>query len=200
MNPLLTILSSTDSFQSLYKAAAKGFTLPALATGVSGSQKWHVAAGLIETGGRPALIVAASELKAKEIYEDLYFYFKDDICLFPSRDVIFYAADVKSVDITRQRLLALDALRHKPPGRMGGQFAERTIRPGAVSMAEASRAGQYSMVRVPAGFSDLDRRSRTYRVVSGTSTDKRRCEHKPIRGRWNGNSNSNFRPVLLICR
>jgi len=80
------------------------------ATEVVESQKWHLTAALLQATGNPALIIAPSELKAKTIYEDLYYFSKDNCAIYPSRDMLFYAADVKSVDITRQRLRTLDKI------------------------------------------------------------------------------------------
>jgi len=74
------------------------------------SQKWHLTAALLTATNRPALVIAPSELKAKAIYEDLYYFFRESCSIYPSRDMIFYAADVKSVDITRQRLRVLDKI------------------------------------------------------------------------------------------
>ncbi|MDR1663666.1 MAG: transcription-repair coupling factor [Clostridiales bacterium] len=120
MNALLTPLYQSEPFSQTLKDVTNNNT-PVLATGVTDSQKWHLAAGLMEalsrqnpdSPPRAALIVAASELKAKEIYEDLYYFFHDGVHFYPSRDVIFYAADVKSADITRQRFKTLNALREK---------------------------------------------------------------------------------------
>ena len=78
--------------------------------GTIAAQKWHLAAAVLLETERPALIVASSELKAKEIYEDIYYFMRENCCIYPSRDLIFYAADVKSPDITRQRLRVLDRL------------------------------------------------------------------------------------------
>jgi transcription-repair coupling factor (superfamily II helicase) len=74
-----------------------------------GAQKWHTAAGLLEK--RPALVIAPSELRAKEIHADLSYFFPSRCHAYPARDMLFYAADVKSNDITRQRLAVLEALR-----------------------------------------------------------------------------------------
>ena len=83
---------------------------PVLASGVSGSQKWHYAAALMAEHNRPGLIITHSELAAKTIFEDIQ-YFCPDICrLYPSRDALFYAADVKSTDITRKRFAILTEL------------------------------------------------------------------------------------------
>ena len=111
---LLTPLKNSDSVSTMLDAiTASKCTL--WASGVVESQKWHLAAGLLRELNRPALIIASSELKAKAIYEDLYYFFRDACHIYPSRDLIFYAADVKSVEITRQRINVLDKL-HRSEG------------------------------------------------------------------------------------
>ena len=110
---LLTPLQESPAFEKLLS----GLSMPMTqwATEVVESQKWHLAAALLQATGRPALIIAPSELKAKAIYEDLYYFFRDNCTIYPSRDMLFYAADVKSVDITRQRLRAIDKIAGKAP-------------------------------------------------------------------------------------
>jgi transcription-repair coupling factor (superfamily II helicase) len=105
---LLSPLLELPEFVRVKSAMAGNRT--AWCSGVVGSQKWHLAAGLLHDAGRPALVVASSELKAKEIHQDLSYFFRDSCFYYPARDMIFYAADVKSVDITRQRLHVIDKL------------------------------------------------------------------------------------------
>ena len=115
LNPLHALLApllELEAFNRVREAVNNGRT--AWCSGVVGSQKWHLAAGLLQETGRPALVVAPSELKAKEIYQDLSYFFRDACCYYPARDMIFYAADVKSVDITRQRLQVIDRLHSIP--------------------------------------------------------------------------------------
>jgi len=83
---------------------------PILATGVSGSQKWHMAAALMAESGRPGIIIAQSELSAKAVFEDMSYFFPGRCRMYPSRDTLFYAADVKSTDITRKRFAILTEL------------------------------------------------------------------------------------------
>jgi transcription-repair coupling factor (superfamily II helicase) len=109
MNALLPPLDALDAFKQTRDALSARHT-PVLATGVVDSQKWHLLAGLLSGKESTVLIVTASELKAKEIYEDIYYYFRETAYLYPSRDVIFYAADVKSADIARQRFKVIDAM------------------------------------------------------------------------------------------
>ncbi|MCL2664079.1 MAG: transcription-repair coupling factor [Defluviitaleaceae bacterium] len=105
---LLAPLEESEAFNALRGAAERGDT-PVLAAGVAESQKWHLAAGLMQTG-RPAMVVCASEIKAKEICGDLSYFFGDRACLYPSRDVLFYSAEVKSADITRRRFSIIEKL------------------------------------------------------------------------------------------
>jgi len=83
---------------------------PILATGVTSSQKWHLAAALLHENKRGGLIVTHSELSAKNIFEDMSCFFPNSCRLFPSRDPLFYTADVRSTDITQKRFAILSEL------------------------------------------------------------------------------------------
>ena len=58
------------------------------------------------------IIVTFSETKAREMYEDYKFYDKD-VYLFPSRDLIFYQADLSGNVVTEQRMECIRALCEK---------------------------------------------------------------------------------------
>ena len=105
---LFSFLDTMDSYKKLKHSLGKGEKGQQLATGVSGSQKWHLAAGLLE--GRCGLIVCHSELSAKAVFEDFEFFFPGNTCFYPSRDPLFFAADVKSTDITKKRFAVLAEL------------------------------------------------------------------------------------------
>ena len=107
---LLAPLLNSQGYNRIYNALSNATPQTLWASGVVAAQKWHMAAGLLSEQRTPALIIAPSELRAKEIFENMYYFFRDDCHFYPSRDLIFYAADVKSVDITRQRLKVLDKL------------------------------------------------------------------------------------------
>jgi len=109
LNALYSPLKELDSFNRIAEALAKNQT-PVMATGVIDSQKIHLMWALCEKQNKNALIVAASELDAKGIYEDLRYFYKDRVKFFPSKDIIFYSADVHSSDITRKRLEVINAL------------------------------------------------------------------------------------------
>lgn len=101
MSVLLDLLQQNKSFDYL-RQCIKGNKAPVLAGGVIDSQKAHLIAGLCENN-TGALVVTGSELKAQELYKDISFFIKGRVCLYPSKDIIFYSADVKSNDIIKRR-------------------------------------------------------------------------------------------------
>ena len=109
MTNLINALHSVDSFIDIARAINEQKT-PALATGVIDSQKCHLCSGLIQTFDKPALIITHSELKAREIYEDMSFFLHDMVKYYPSKDIIFYSADIKSADIIKQRFSVIKSL------------------------------------------------------------------------------------------
>jgi len=112
VNALLYPLEQLESFQTL-KSATLSRRSPVLASGAVDTKKSHLTVGLMEALSRPALVVTHSELKAKEIHEDMQFFFRNRALFYPSKDIIFYAADVKSAAITKQRFAVLERLRHQ---------------------------------------------------------------------------------------
>lgn len=102
------ILSRLESYRILKSDIESGNT-PVLASGVINAQETHVIDALCEDLKRPALIIAENDLKAAEIYENMRFLNKNTI-LFPSRDIIFYSADVHSKETDTKRVQALKRL------------------------------------------------------------------------------------------
>lgn len=113
-NILLEPLLNVEGFKSIKNSLEEG-KVPVLATGVLDSQKCHIIASLKEKVKRPVLVITNSELKAKEIQEDLKFFFKNTskVLMYPAKDIIFYSADVRSTDIVRQRFEVLNSLLEK---------------------------------------------------------------------------------------
>jgi len=107
-NALLAPLQAHEGYMRIQTSLQNSTPKTLWASGAIAAQKWHMTAGLLQD--MPALIIAPSELAAKEIYENMYYFFRERCQLYPSRDLIFYAADVKSVDITKQRLKVVDML------------------------------------------------------------------------------------------
>ncbi len=71
-------------------------------TGCAESQKWHLMYGLCEDFD-VKIIVTFSDLKAKEICDDVRFYDKR-VCFYPAKDLIFYQADICGNQITAERM------------------------------------------------------------------------------------------------
>jgi len=80
----------------------------ALISGCVDAQKINVAWGLSEKFPS-RIFVTYSDIRVREIYEDLRIYDKN-VCAFPAKDVIFYEADVHSNKLTQDRLMLIKRL------------------------------------------------------------------------------------------
>ena len=78
------------------------------ADGCVDPQKLHMVYGISDDFDFK-IIVTFSETKAREIYEDYKFY-DSDVYLFPSKDLIFYQADLSGNVVTEQRMECIKAL------------------------------------------------------------------------------------------
>lgn len=107
MYGMIKPLEELESY-NLAKKHIKYGKEPLSLTGVIESQKSHLIHAL--ESEKTKLIVTADESKAKEIVRDLKFYENDKVMLYPSKDIIFFNADVHSNDITRERLLVIEKI------------------------------------------------------------------------------------------
>lgn len=112
-NALLTPLYNLNEFTEAAESIKEKKT-PVLARGVIDSQKVHLAWALGEDLSAPILMITDSEIKAKEIYEDMYSFYKDKVKFYPAKDIVFYNADVRSNHIIKQRIDILSALLEEP--------------------------------------------------------------------------------------
>ena len=108
MKGLTKPLLELGSFQQVLNSIREGQT-PVFATGVIDAAKNHLTYCLKEETKRPILILTYSELRAKEIMEGLSFFEKDCVN-YPAKDILFYSADVHSMEMNRQRFLVLERL------------------------------------------------------------------------------------------
>ncbi|MEG1458065.1 MAG: transcription-repair coupling factor [Acetivibrio sp.] len=105
-------LKELNEFEQAKTSLERGKT-PIQVTGCIDSQKCHLSWGL----GKDAkyrIIITYDELKAKEIYEDFKLYDKD-VFLYPSKDVIFYSADIHGNAIVRDRLKVVKQILEEKP-------------------------------------------------------------------------------------
>ena len=110
-NGLYEPLSNLRAFRLAAEANIRQIS-PLLLSGMMDSQKCHIIAAIKELKGSAILVITHSELKAKEIYEDLSFFIRgeNNLFLYPAKDIVFYAADVKSSLIIKERFAAVNAL------------------------------------------------------------------------------------------
>ncbi len=99
-NPLAELAGVSEAVKNLQKK-----NTDILVSGCVDSQKWNMAQSLCD-GFKNKIIVTYSEVRAKEIYEDVRMYDKY-ARMYPAKDAIFYQADVHGNKITRERIQCL---------------------------------------------------------------------------------------------
>ncbi|WP_099469540.1 transcription-repair coupling factor [Konateibacter massiliensis] len=107
MNALISPLQQMNEFNEIKTALQKKSGLIQV-SGCIDSQKSHFMFGLSQ-GFQNKIIIAANELKAKEIYED-YKCFDREVMLYPAKDLIFYNADIHGNLIAKQRINVIKAI------------------------------------------------------------------------------------------
>ena len=75
------------------------------------SCKGHFAYGVSSFLNIPMVIITYDEVSTKQMIEDLSLLVgKENIMVYPGRDILFYNADVHSMDITSERIRVINAL------------------------------------------------------------------------------------------
>ena len=73
--------------------------------------KPHLTYALSTATVKNPIILTTDELSGKKLYEDMQFlYDQYEVYLYPARDILFYNADVHSMDITAERMKIIEAL------------------------------------------------------------------------------------------
>lgn len=103
MKPLIEPLLELDTYNQLKQSIIKNET-PLLTLGVLDSQKCHLMYALNQHLDRPILVITSNDLRVKEISEDMQYFNQNNVAVYPSKDVIFYTADVHSLDIVKKRI------------------------------------------------------------------------------------------------
>nr|WP_242861364.1 hypothetical protein [Cellulosilyticum ruminicola] len=76
--------------------------------------KGHFIYGLSEFTNLPTVVITYDEVSTKRIFEDLAaLKGEEKVYTYPSRDILFYNADVHSMDITSARIRVIEALNNK---------------------------------------------------------------------------------------
>ncbi|MFV0314532.1 MAG: transcription-repair coupling factor, partial [Anaerotignum sp.] len=108
MKTLTEPLLELEGYQNVLQSIEMKST-PVFVTGVIDVEKAHILFSIKEHLKRSLLILTHSELRAREIIENLSFFQKNSI-YFPSKDILFYSADVHSMEMNRQRFGAMERL------------------------------------------------------------------------------------------
>ncbi|MGN0298650.1 MAG: transcription-repair coupling factor [Lachnospiraceae bacterium] len=103
-NLLEDSISELAEYEALKSALEKGAG-PLQVSGCMDSQRVHLMSQ-IGKEKKWQLVLTYNEIRARELYEDFRF-FTDNVWLYASRDLIFFCADVQSIQLERQRMQAL---------------------------------------------------------------------------------------------
>ncbi len=109
MNGFLKILDSLADFEEI-TGGLKRNQSPISVTGVSDSVRAHLIFCVCKNLGKNALIVAANQVQARAIFEDMNFFFEGKVLFFPEKDLVFYDIEASANDIKKQRLEVVDKL------------------------------------------------------------------------------------------
>ncbi len=101
-------LYELNSFNSLLENLKNNTTI--LANDIAEGQKSHLINAINEHFNNSSLIIAPDELSAKKTFNNLQYFLNDKVVFYPAKDIIFYNADVKSVDIVKERFKAINKL------------------------------------------------------------------------------------------
>ena len=110
MKALLAPLAELADYEEIRKNRTKENGMIQI-SGCVNTQKIHLLSG-IGSGCGYKLVVFSNEEKAKKAYEE-YLLFGEETYLYPSRDLLFYYADIKGKTLTNRRMEVLRAIAEK---------------------------------------------------------------------------------------
>lgn len=95
MKAFSTMLEGMSEFSALCSEAAAGRT-PISVTGTTGSEKSHFIYAASQALNKKCVVIAADEIEAHRIYEDLSYFYSDNVLLFKTKEYVFYDVDSSS--------------------------------------------------------------------------------------------------------
>ena len=110
MQGLIGPLKELAEFEELCKNKKKDAGMIRVC-GCVNSQKSHMMYA-IGDGCKYKVIACSSESKARALYEE-YKMLSEDVYLYPSKDFLFYQADIRSKELVKQRMEVLEAVIQK---------------------------------------------------------------------------------------
>ena len=110
VNPLTELVEYEELNRSLNEKKRRRLQI----SGCMDSQKVHF---MQEAGEKMPwkLVVTYDDSRAREIFDD-FRCFRDDVWLYPAKDLLFYTADIHGNLITRQRMQVLRQIIEKQTG------------------------------------------------------------------------------------
>ncbi len=114
MNGFSRILDNLAEFEEITGGLLKGES-PVSAVGATDSVRAHLAFCVCEKRKKLPLFITSTEAQARMIFEDLSYFYGDEVLLFPDRDLVFYDIEVASADIKKKRLETLEKLANEAP-------------------------------------------------------------------------------------
>lgn len=107
-------LSGMEEMLTMLKAKADGEEINVKVTNMVDACKGHFIYGVSEFTHSKAVIITYDEVSTKRIFEDMEaLKGKGKVYTYPSRDILFYNADVHSMDITSARIRVIEALNNE---------------------------------------------------------------------------------------
>ena len=107
-------LRDLEWYQELEKRAAAGKG-PLHVTGLSDTAKAHFLTSLCETERPWKLVVTYDEARARELLEDCR-CFTERAWLYPARDLLFFAADIRGFEVSKERISIRRRMAEEPGG------------------------------------------------------------------------------------
>lgn len=109
MDVFLKLFEEQAEFSEFFKDLKANKT-PINTLGVSDSVRAHLIYAVCKKLDCPCLAVTADDESARRLFEDLQYFFGEDVYLFPKTDLLFYDVEAKGKDITTLRLDVLGRL------------------------------------------------------------------------------------------
>ena len=107
-------LRDLEWYQEMEKRAAAGKG-PLHVTGLSDTAKAHFLTSLCETERPWKLVVTYDEARARELLEDCR-CFTERAWLYPARDLLFFAADIRGFEVSKERISIRRRMAEEPGG------------------------------------------------------------------------------------
>ncbi len=109
MNGFFKILDSLADFEEIIGGLKKNES-PVSVTGVSDSVRAHLVFCVSKKLKKSSLVIAPNQLRAKQIFEDMRFFFGEEVLFFPERELMFYDIEAAANDIKKKRLDVIEKL------------------------------------------------------------------------------------------